>query len=173
MTRFAAIAAAAALAIAGAAAPVAAQNYDAKRVVMSVNQADLEAIVGSLGHQVKETGKPGEIYLAAESDDGIIYLLFGTACDVNGVPGCQGVMMQARYDLPEGATYQTIAKANDELAAIGTTADFTEKSLTFTRYQVLDNGVTMANIRANVDVLLGLAGDAYAIAAGEEAAKAD
>ncbi|WP_285710689.1 hypothetical protein [Erythrobacter oryzae] len=168
MTRFLTIAAA--LAMAGAAAPVAAQSYDAKRVVMSVKQADLEAIVKSLGHTIKETGKPGETYLAAESEDGIIYLLFGTACDVKGVPGCQGVMMQARYDLPATTTYQTLAKANDDLAAIGTTADFTEKSLIFTRYHVLDKGVTMGNISANVDVLLGLVGDAYAMAAGEEPA---
>lgn len=159
---------AAALALAGAAVPAAAQSYDARRVVVSVEQADLEAIVGSLGHKVRETGKPGETYLAAESEDGIIYLLFGTACDVQGVPGCQGVMMQARYDLPEGTTLQTLAKANDEFAAISATADFAEKSLLFTRYHVLDHGVTMANIRANVEVLLGLVGEAYPIAAGEE-----
>lgn len=168
MTRFLTIAAA--LAIAGAAAPVAAQSYDAKRVVVSVKQADLEAIVKSLGHTIKETGKPGETYLAAESEDGMIYLLFGTACDVKGVPGCQGVMMQARYDLPAGVTFESLAKANDELAAIGTTADFAEGELLFTRYHVLDHGVTMANIRANVDVLLGLVGDAYAVASGEQPA---
>ena len=159
---------AAGLALAVAAAPATAQTYDAKRVVVSVKQADLEAIVKSLGHTIKETGQPGETYLAAESEDGMIYLLFGTACDVKGVPGCQGVMMQARYDLPATTTYQTLAKANDDLAAIGTTADFTEKSIIFSRYHVLDHGVTMANIRANVDVLLGLVGDAYAIAAGEK-----
>ena len=159
---------AAALALAGAAVPVAAQSYDARRVVVSVKQADLEAIVGSLGHKVRETGKPGETYLAAESEDGIIYLLFGTACDVQGVPGCQGVMMQARYDLPEGTTLATLAKANDEIAALSVTADFAGKSLLFTRYHVLDDGVTMANIRANVEVLLGLVGEAYPIAAGEE-----
>ena len=166
MTRHWAIAAA--LAIAGAAAPAAAQEYQADRVVMAVSQADLAAIVTSLGHKIRETGKPGETYLAAESEDGIIYLLFGTACDANGVPGCQGVMMQARYDLPEATTFETLAKANDQLAAITATADFAEKSLIFTRYHVLDYGVTMANIRANVDVLLGLVGDAYPVAAGEE-----
>jgi len=161
---------AAALAMAGAAVPAAAQDYNAKRVVMAVNQADLAAIVTSLGHKVRETGKSGEVYLAAESEDGIIYLIFGTACDVKGVPGCQGLMMQARYDLPAGVSFETLAKANDELAAIGTTADFAEGELLFTRYHVLDYGVTMANIRANIDVLLGLVGDAYAVATGEQPA---
>ena len=161
---------AAALAFAATGAPVAAQDYDAGRVVVSVNQADLAAIVASLGHKVRETGKPGETYLAAESEDGIIYLLFGTACDVSGVPGCQGVMMQARYDLPEGTTYETLAKTNDAQAAISVTADFAKKSLVFTRYHVLDHGVTMANIRENVNVLLSIVGDAYPVAAGEEPA---
>ena len=166
MTRHWAIAAA--LAIAGAAAPAAAQEYQADRVVMAVSQADLAAIVTSLGHKIRETGKPGETYLAAESEDGVIYLMFGTACEVSGVPGCQGVMIQARYDLPEATTLETLAKTNDAQAAISITADFAAKSLVFTRYHVLDHGVTMANIRENVNVLLAVTADAYPMAAGEE-----
>jgi hypothetical protein len=148
--------------------PLAAQDYDPKRVVMAVDQTDLAAIAVSLGHTVKEVGKPGQTYLAAQTEDGTIYILFGTACDVNGVPGCQGVMMQVRYDLPGGTTLETIAKTNDAQAAISITADFAGKSLVFTRYHVLDLGVTMANIRANVDVLLAASADAYPMAAGEE-----
>jgi hypothetical protein len=77
-------------------------------------------------------------------------------------------MMQVRYDLPEGTTLETIAKTNDAQAAISITADFAGKSLVFTRYHVLDQGVTMANIRANVEVLLAASADAYPMAAGEE-----
>jgi hypothetical protein len=152
------------------AAPLAAQEYDPARLVMAVGQTDLAEIAASLGHTVKEIGKPGQTYLAAETGEGIVYLMFGTACDVGGVPGCQGVMMQVRYDLPEGTTLETIARANDAQAAISITADFAGKSLVFTRYHVLDQGVTMANIRANVDVLLATSADAYPMAAGEEAA---
>ena len=46
-------------------------------------------------------------------------------------------------------------------------ADFEKKSLVFTRYHVLDHGVTMANIRENVNVLLAVTADAYPMAAGE------
>jgi hypothetical protein len=150
------------------AAPLAAQEYDPARLVMAVGQTDLAEIAASLGHTVKEIGKPGQTYLAAETGEGIVYLMFGTACDVGGVPGCQGVMMQVRYDLPEGTTLETIARANDAQAAISITADFAGKSLVFTRYHVLDQGVTMANIRANVEVLLATSADAYPMAAGEE-----
>lgn len=158
----------AALALAGMATPAAAQDYEPARVVMAVDQTDLAAIVTALGHKVKGLGKDAEAYVAAESEDGTIYLLFGTACDVNDVKGCQGVMMQVRYDLPEGTTLETLAKTNTAQAAISVTADFEAKSLVFSRYHVLDHGVSMANIRENVNVLLAVVGDAYPMAAGQE-----
>lgn len=153
---------------AGLAGPTAAQDYDAARVVISVDQTDLAAIVTSLGHTVKELGSDNETYVAAETADGIVYLLFGTACDVNGVPKCQGVMMQVRYDLPDGTTLETLARTNNGQAALSVTADFDEKALIFTRYHVLDHGVTMANIRENVNVLLAVTNDAYPMVAGQE-----
>jgi hypothetical protein len=161
---------AAALALASAVTPAAAQEFDAGRVVMAVNQTDLAEIAASLGHKVKEFGRTGETYVAAEAPDGTVYILFGTACEVNGVAGCQGVMMQLRYDLPEGTTLETLAKTNDAQAAISVTADFAAKSLVFTRYHVLDGGVTLGNIRENVNVLLAVTADAYPMAAGEEPA---
>lgn len=160
---------AAALALAAMAAPAAAQEYRADRVVTAVGQTDLAEIAASLGHKIRETGKPNETYLAAETADGVVYLMFGTACDVNGVPGCQGVMMQVRYDLPDGTNPETLARTNLAQAAISVTADFDQKSLIFTRYNVLDHGVTMANIRENVNVLLAVTADAFPMAAGEAA----
>jgi hypothetical protein len=150
-----------------AATPLAAQDYAADRVVRSVGQADLLALVGSLGHQVKEEGEAGEVFVAAEDADGVTYLLYGTACEVNGVSGCQGVMMQVRFDLPATTTFESLAKANLEQAAINTWADFERRTLGFTRYVVLDHGVTMANIRENVNVMLAIVADVYPIAAGE------
>lgn len=157
-----------ALALGGFGAPAAAQDYRANRIVKAVDQAELLAVITSLDHKAKEVGRPGQTYVAAETEDGSIYVLVGTACDADGIPGCQGIMMQMRFDLPEGTTAETLAKANLEQGALNTGADFAEKTLIFTRYQVLDNGVTMANIRANILVLLAVAADAYPIAAGEK-----
>jgi len=161
-------AAAATLMLTGAAAPLAAQDYAAARVKKSINQDDLVAVVGSLGHQVLEQGTPEDIFVAAQAEDGTTYLLFGTACNVNEVPGCQGIMMQIRFDLPPATTVQTLAAANLEQAALNTWADFEDKTLGFTRYVVLDYGVTMANIRENVNVMLAITEEAYPIAAGEQ-----
>lgn len=153
------------------AAPVAAQDFVAEQVKKSVDQADLLAVVGTLGHQVLEQGLAENIYVVAENGDGVRYFLIGTACNVNGVPGCQGIMMQARFDLPPTATLETLAKANYDQAVLNSWADFEQKTLGFTRYQVLDDGVTMANIRENVKVLLAVVPEAYTIAAGESGAK--
>lgn len=165
--KFTQTAMAAALALA-AATPLSAQDYVADKLVKSVNQDDLLAIVGALGHQVKGQGEAADdIYVAAEDEEGTTYLLFGTACEVNDIPGCQGVMMQVRYDLPATTTFETLAAANFDQAAINTWADFEEKTLGFTRYHVLDHGVTMANIAENIKVLLALVAEAYPVASGE------
>ncbi len=157
-----------AVTLCGSAAPGWAQTYSADALRKSVSQADLAAIVGSLGHQVIEQGPPGDVYVVAESGEGMTYFLFGTACDVNNVPGCQGIMMQVRYDLPASASFETLARANSAQAALNTWADFEERTLGFTRYQVLDHGATMANIRENVNVMLSLIPETFPIAAGEE-----
>lgn len=154
--------------LAGLATPVAAQGYVADQVKKSVTQDDLLAVVGSLGHQVLEQGEAGEVLVIAQSEDQVNYFLIGTACDMNGISGCQGIMMQSRYELPPGTTFETLAKANLEQAALNTWADFNDKTLGFTRYQVLDYGATMANIRENVNVLLSLVPEAFPIAAGEQ-----
>ncbi|GAB4481279.1 MAG: hypothetical protein OHK0018_12730 [Erythrobacter tepidarius] len=158
-----------ALVLAGLATPAVAQDFVPDRVVKSIDTADLAALVGALGHQVLEQGEGGEIVVLAEDRDQLKYVLLGTACGMNGVSGCQGVLMQVQFDLPPATTYETIAKANSEYAALNVWADFAQRSLGFTRYVVLDEGVTMANLRANVEVLLSLIGEAYPVAAGESA----
>jgi hypothetical protein len=168
--KFSGMIVAGALALAGLAAPAAAQDFVPDRVLKSVNTGDLSAVVGALGHQVIEEGTGDEVIVLGEDPDQIKYVLLGTACEVNGVSGCQGVLMQAQFDVPPGTTYETVAKANLDFAALNVWVDFEQKSLGFTRYVVLDEGVTMANLRANVQVLLSLIGEAYPVATGESAA---
>ncbi|MEO0057651.1 MAG: hypothetical protein RIT17_1108, partial [Pseudomonadota bacterium] len=139
-------------------------------VKKSVVTEDLAAVVGALGHQLLEQGEADNVLVLAENASQIKYVMLGTACDANGVAGCQGVMIQAQFELPSTATYETVAQANLQYTALNIWVDFEQKSLGFTRYVVLDEGVTMANLRANVEVMLGLLGDAYPVAAGEPVA---
>ena len=165
--RMASVVLAAALGLGALAAPASAQRYVPGEVKKSVVTEDLAMIVGALGHQVLEQGEADNVLVLAENENQIKYVLLGTACDTNGVPGCQGLLIQAQFELPPATTYETVAQANLQFSALNVWVDFKEKSLGFTRYVVLDEGVTMANLRANVDVLMGLIGEAYPVAAGE------
>lgn len=147
---------------------VTAQSYNAGQIKKSVKLGDLQAVVKELGHTVSSTGDFGPDSLVAQDEFGINYLLIGTACDVGSVSGCQGIMMQVRYDLTPEVSYESIARANMEQAALNSWVDFADETIGFTRYQVLDDGVTMANIKANVLVLLELSPVALAVAKGEE-----
>jgi hypothetical protein len=167
LMKFRALALVGAMFAAAAPAAVSAQTYSAAEVKKSVNVADLKAIVAQLGHTLNGEGEYGEVSVAATDEYGIIYLLIGTACDVNDIPGCQGIMMQVRYDIPADLTFERLAEANLAQAAINTWADFSDGTLGFTRYQVLDDGVTMANISANVLVLLDVSSAAYGVVLGE------
>lgn len=138
------------------ATPAMAQDYAAKRVVESVDLDDLKAIVGSLGHEVIVEKVIGDVSLSARDGAGTTYLLLGNACDVGGIPGCQGVAMQVRFDPEPGVTDTDLARANYSQAAINTWRDPSDGTIGVTRYVVLDHGITMANLRENVLVLLGI-----------------
>jgi len=139
------------------AAPAQAQGYSAERLVKSVDLDDLEAIVESLGHTISEEGTFGKASLSATDPEGTSYFLIGTACGANGVPGCQGVMMQVRFDPDDAVTDASLARANLSQAAVNTWRDPADGTIGVTRYVVLDHGITMANLRENVNVLLSLA----------------
>jgi hypothetical protein len=168
--KFASVMLAGACALGTLAAPAGAQQFVPGEVKKSVVTEDLAAVVGALGHQLLEQGEADNVLVLAENASQIKYVMLGTACDANGVAGCQGVMIQAQFELPTTATYETVAQANLQFTALNIWVDFEQKSLGFTRYVVLDEGVTMANLRANVEVMLGLLGDAYPVAAGEPVA---
>ena len=150
------------------AAPASAQDYAPQRVVASVDTDDLKAIVGSLDHTLLNEGQFGDVSVGAESEDGTKYLLIGTACDVGDVAGCQGVMMQVRFDAVSTITDSDLARANREQAAILTWRDNSDGTIGTTRYVVLDHGVTMANLRENVLVLLGITPLVIKAMVGEE-----
>jgi hypothetical protein len=98
----------------------------------------------------------GPVSVAAQTESGTNYLLIGTACNVGDVAGCQGVMVQIRFDADASIADERLLRANLAQAAVNTWRD-QSGTIGVTRYVVLDHGITMANLRANVLVLLGLA----------------
>ena len=65
-------------------------------------------------------------------------------------------MMQVRYDANDKVTLEGMNNANMAEAALSSRWDRTEKTVGFTRYVVLDDGVTWMNVRQNLRVLLSI-----------------
>jgi len=127
------------------------------RIVRAVFQQELNELATSQGHTIVETATSGDPSVTARTADGLVFLLFGTACNTEGVAGCQGVMMQVRYDIDERVTFERVNDANFRYAAVATFWDVNERIVGFTRYVVLDDGVTVRNLQQNLGVLLSVA----------------
>lgn len=119
-----------------------------------VTESDLQKLVLAEGHTVDEMHPFEAPSVRGKTADGLFFVLIGTACDIGKVKGCQGAMMQVRYDDDATVTMDGVNKANMEEAAVGTWWDKEDKTVGFTRYVVMDDGVTWLNLRQNLRVLL-------------------
>ncbi len=148
------------LALALVPAPVGAREFALDRVQQAASLADLEGIIASLGHQI-EARDASKQSLRAVDADGTRYVLTGTACDLEGIPGCRGIAMQVLF---EGeVTYERLAEANLNQVAVSTRYDPRTRVISVTRYVVLDGGARMANLAENLRVLLAVAPEVLAI----------
>ena len=145
--------------ISAASAP--AQTTPNTRLVSSITEADLVALVRAEGHTIDATHPFESPSVRGKTKDGLLFLLIGSACDKNGVPGCQGIMMQVRYDENSSVTTAGINKSNLNEAALSAWWDEADDTVGFTRYVVLDDGVTWMNIRQNLRILLSIQDNAY------------
>lgn len=132
-------------------------------IVKSVVEEDLRQLVIDEGHTVDEMHPFDAPSVRGKTSDGLLFVLIGTACDKNGVPGCQGVMMQIRYDDDERVNDSVILDANLKKAAVTTWWDKDDKTVGFTRYVVLDDGITKMNLRQNLRVMLSVTKEAVKI----------
>ena len=131
-------------------------------LVLSVTEADLAEVVRAEGYTVDEMHPFEEPSVRGKTKDGHLFVLVGTACDKAAVKHCQGIMMQVRYDADDRVTLDGMNSANMKEAALSSWWDKSEKTVGFTRYVVLDDGVTWMNIRQNLRVLLAIEGKAMA-----------
>jgi hypothetical protein len=129
-------------------------------IVKSVTERDLSALVLAEGYTVDKVHPFEEPSVRGKTKEGHLFVLVGTACDKGGVPGCQGIMMQVRYDSDDAVTLEGMNNANLKQAALSSWWDKEGKTIGFTRYVVLDDGVTWMNIRQNLRVLLAIESEA-------------
>lgn len=124
------------------------------KLIKVVSEEDLKTLVLAEGHTIDEIHPFEAPSVRGKTADGLLFVVIGTACDIGTVKGCQGAMMQVRYDQDDTVTMDGVNKANIEEAAVGTWWDKEDKTVGFTRYVVLDDGVTWLNLRQNLRVML-------------------
>ena len=143
------------------AAPAFAAEPAETRIMPAGRFADLQEVVAALGHEI-EAQDPSKQSLRAAAQDGTRYVLTGTACDIEGVPGCRGVVVQVLFEATEAVTLERLTAANLNQVAVSTRFDPGTNVISVTRYIVMDGGVTMANVAENVAVALALAPEVVA-----------
>ncbi|MBU2607024.1 MAG: YbjN domain-containing protein [Alphaproteobacteria bacterium] len=140
----------------GLATAVSAQGapaIDDSKLVKSVTLADLEVVVASLDHAVVDRDADN-VFIIAEDEDGQKYVLDGTAC--NELGACQGINMFMSYDLTDTISLESLNTASLSYAAVSVWQS--GQSVGVSRYVILDGGMTIANIKANIDTLTALGG---------------
>jgi len=151
---------------------VSAQEYELRaedsRMMTSIIQEDLEAIIYALGHTLDASQTAGDVSVRGRTGEGLLYLLIGTACSEKDEtdptapePTCLGVNIQVRYTADDNVTLAKINQANVDRAAVSVWLSEDEneeqsRTLGIARYLILDKGQTMGNIKENVRILLSI-----------------
>ena len=130
-------------------------------IIKSVTEADLRALVLAEGHTVDAIHPFEAPSVRGKTKDGLLFVLIGTACDKEGIPGCRGVMMQVRYDSDSRVTTAGINNSNRNEAALSAWWDKDDKTVGLTRYVVLDDGITWMNLRQNLRVLISVQANSF------------
>jgi hypothetical protein len=130
-------------------APVA-QAQSKQTVYTTVTKADLRLLVTLEGHTIIEEDFFDVPSVRAKTKDGLIFQVFGSGCTDGANKRCDSVMMQIRYDDDDRVTYEGINEANWKEALITAWWDQEGKTVGFTRFVVLDGGVTLMNLRQNL-----------------------
>ena len=138
--------------IAGLVAASGTASAQDEALIRSVTIDDLEQFSIDQGHTILGFGEAGEISLRAETPDGLIYYLSGTACNEGS---CAGINMSARFDANENVTLEIINDANLRRAAVSVWL-LNGSTLGVSRYVILDGGQTMENIEVNFDNFIAI-----------------
>ncbi|MEQ9315914.1 MAG: YbjN domain-containing protein [Henriciella sp.] len=120
-------------------------------LITSMDEQALADFAEGQGHEILGYGEAGDVSVRAQTEDGTVYYLTGTACN-EGV--CAGVNMSARFDAADVVTLEKINEANIRRAAVSVW--LLDETLGISRYVILDGGQTMENIQVNFDNFIAI-----------------
>lgn len=123
-------------------------------VLSTVGEDDLRDFVRAMGDQVDMIHPLDAPSVRGMASDGLRYLLIGIDCPKDSLAGCKGAVMQVRYSANDKVTLSGLAAANLNEASVTSWWDEERKVVGFTRYVHLEGGVTWANLKSNLSLLL-------------------
>lgn len=132
-------------------------------IVDRVELTDIEAALTRWDYEVQAALVQDDVpIVAARNEEGLEFIVYGTACDTEGQSGCLGLMMTVMYSVDIPLEFAVINEANQRWAAATTTyaapaQENAQGQLTIHRYVILDGGVTFQNIADNLLNLLAIA----------------
>lgn len=127
-------------------------SQEADSLVTGLQYDDLSSIIVSLGHSVRTESEDINV-ITAETEDGFLYTLEAAACNDN--QDCKGLSIMASYNSLNGTTPESINDADVAYAAVSVWT--TGETIGISRYLILDEGMTMENIKLNINTLLAIA----------------
>lgn len=128
--------------------------------------ADMRQAVVAAGSTVTREDVTGDLYIAAKTADGLKFTVSGRVCEFaagasNGPKRCKGASLQTSFTLESDAQVDAdVKKWSPDYAAVSLT-NAGENSMLVSRYLIFDHGVHRENLRLNIEVFTGIAGNIW------------
>jgi hypothetical protein len=116
-----------------------------------VTEDSLAEFAQKQDHEVLGYGEAGDVSVRAQTEDGTVYYLTGTACNEGT---CSGVNMSARFDANDLVTWERLNDANLRRAAVSVWR--LDDTLGISRYVILDGGMSEQNLQVNFDNFIAI-----------------
>ncbi|WP_084418176.1 YbjN domain-containing protein [Henriciella litoralis] len=116
-----------------------------------VTEDSLAEFAEGQGHEILGYGEAGAISVRAETEDGTVYYLTGTACNEGK---CAGVNMSARFEANDLVTMDRVNQANLNYAAVSVWR--LDNTYGISRYVILDGGMSEENLQINFDNFIAI-----------------
>lgn len=148
------------LLLAGAACALFATPAAAQGLLSDWGIAEMKTAITAAGAKVTGSGTSddGANYVNGQTDDGMKFLAYGTVCST-GTKRCKGANLSAGFTQETDAEVDRRAKEIDRMA-VGV-RNGGDKSLDVNRYVIFDGGISPDNLKANIEVFIGIADDIW------------
>lgn len=132
-------------------------------VMLNFSFQEMREKLAASGASVTKEGDTtdGQHYLSAKHEkSGLSFAVYGSECDSqSGALRCRGADLIASFTMADSSKMREALNFID-YAALGD-YEGTDGNLKLSRYVIFDNGITPANLTANIDVFLALAQQAW------------